>query len=106
MGRPVNFDSPLPDGDLTQKLHNKLYDVHNNNNNVLEIFREVYRLCTRRTARLAAGGPVSGELLYTTYVDTVRFPHGTRLLDSYPVIFLLAKGSGVCALMTLLQLTL
>ena len=64
MGRPVNFDSPLPDGDLTQKLHNKLYDVHNNNNNVLENFRKMYRLYTRRTAQLAAGGPVSGELLY------------------------------------------
>ena len=64
MGRPVNFDSPLPDRDLTQKLHNKLYDVHNNNNNVLENFRKMYRLYTRRTAQLAAGGPVSGELLY------------------------------------------
>ena len=64
MGRPVNFDSPLPDRDLTQKLHNKLYDVHNNNNNVLEIFQKMYQLYTRRTARLAAGGLVSGELLY------------------------------------------
>jgi len=34
---PVNFDSLLPDRDLTQKLHNNLYNVYNNHNNVLQI---------------------------------------------------------------------
>src|SRR5258706_4853123 len=62
---PVNFDSHLPDQDLTQKLHNKLYNVHNNNNNVLKFIRKVHQLYTRHTAQLVAGGPVTGELLYT-----------------------------------------
>ncbi len=38
MGTPANFDSLLPDPDLTRKLHNKLYNVRNNNNNVLKLF--------------------------------------------------------------------
>ena len=42
--------TPLPDRDLTQKLHNKLSNVHNNNNNVLEYFRKMHQLYTRRTA--------------------------------------------------------
>ena len=36
IGTPANFDNLLPDRDLTQKLHNKLYYMHNNNNNILK----------------------------------------------------------------------
>ena len=61
MGTPVNFDSLLLDRDLTQKLRNNLYNVHNNNNNVLKIVQKVHQLYT---AQLVAGGPVTGELLY------------------------------------------
>ena len=63
MGTPVNFDSPLLDRDLTQKLQNNFYNVHNNNKFVLKLFQNMYRLSTRRTAQLVAGGPVTGELL-------------------------------------------
>jgi len=59
MGTPVNFDSPLLDRDLTQKLHNNFYNVHNNNKNVLKMFQKMYLLSTKRTAQLVAGGLVT-----------------------------------------------
>ena len=62
MSEPLNFDSLLPDRDLTQKLHDKLYNVHNNNNNVLEIILKVHQLYTRCTAQLVADGLVTGEV--------------------------------------------
>ena len=49
----VDFDDLLPDRDLTQKLHNKLYNVHNNNINVLKIVQKLHQLYTRRTTQLA-----------------------------------------------------
>ncbi len=64
IGSPANFDSLLPDRDLTRKLHNKLYNMRNNNNNVLKIVRKVHQLYTSCTVQLVVGGPVTGELLY------------------------------------------
>jgi len=64
VGTPVNFDSLLPDQDLTQKSPNKLSNVPNNNENILQNVRKVYQLYTRCTAQLAIGGPVTGEVLY------------------------------------------
>src|SRR5258706_5940702 len=64
IGSLANFDSLLPDRDLTRKLHNKLYNMRNNNNNVLKIVRKVHQLYTSCTVQLVVGGPVTGELLY------------------------------------------
>ena len=63
VGTPVNFDSLLPDQDLTQKSRNKLSNVPNNYENILQDVRKAYQLCTRCTAQLAIGGPVTGEVL-------------------------------------------
>ena len=63
VGTPANFDSLLPDRDLIQKLHNKLSNVHNSNDNVLKVVRKVRQLDTRRTAQLAVGGLVTGQVL-------------------------------------------
>ena len=66
MGTPVDFDSLLRDRDLTQKSHNILYNVRNNNNNVLKKFGKMHPLFTRCTAQLEGGGPVTSELRYCT----------------------------------------
>ena len=65
------FESHLPDRDLTQKLHNKLYNVHNNNTDVLKVVRKVHHLYIRCTAQLAIGGPVTGQVQYTSIVSRV-----------------------------------
>ena len=64
IGIPLNFASLLLDWDLTQKLHNKLYYMHNNNNNILKFVWKIHQLFTRGMAQLVAGGLVTGELLY------------------------------------------
>jgi hypothetical protein len=37
LATPVNFDNLLLGRDLTRKIYNSLYNVHNNNKNVLNI---------------------------------------------------------------------
>jgi len=63
IGTWVNCDSLLLDRDLTQKLHNNLYNVDNNNNNVLKTVQKVHQLYTRHVVQLVAGGLTSGKLL-------------------------------------------
>ena len=81
MGTPVDFDSLLPDRDLTQKLHNKLNNVRNHNNNVLTKFGKIHPLFTRCTAQLEAGGPVTSELLYCTPFNVAIYPRGDGYLS-------------------------
>ena len=86
------FESLLPDRDLTQKSYNKLSNVHNNNNNVLKFVRKVHQLYTRRTAQLAAGGPVTGQVQYYilqlgTYIlkhnqDTYEIGNGNNSMET------------------------
>ena len=61
---PVNFDNLLLGWDLPQKLHNKFYNVCNNNNNVSKFIQKIYQLYTTCQTQLVAGGWASGELLY------------------------------------------
>ena len=64
MGIPVNFDSLLPDRDLTLKSRNKLLKVPNINENILQNMRKACQLYTRCPAQLAIGGLVTGEVQY------------------------------------------
>ena len=63
VGTPVNFDSLLPDRDLTQKSRNKVFKDPNNNKNVLKYAQMAHQLYTTRTAQSAIGGPVTDPLL-------------------------------------------
>ena len=80
-GNTCQFESQLLDWDLTQKLHNNLYNVHNNNTNVLKVVWKVHQLYTRCMAQLAIGGLVTGQVHISK--KSLNFEN-SRVLQSSP----------------------
>jgi len=97
----VNFENVLQDRDLTQKLHNNSYNVHNNNNNLLKFVWKVHQLYMRHMAQLVAGGLVTSELLYIVIQLYIYNIFSYTVSPWYPL-----KGGGVSQAIDFLDLFL